>query len=217
MSDRRVYQVRVWDLPTRLFHWVLVLLMLLLFASAYAGQLRAHSLLGKAVLVLVLYRLAWGLVGSQTARFSDFVKGPAGVWAHLVGRAQPTLGHNPLGGLMVVGLLTALLLQVVLGLCSSDGLTFEGPLALHIGPVAADAATRAHVAVAYVIAGLVATHVLAVLLHWWWRNENLILPMFTGRKYAPPGTVPPRFVSTFVAVGLVLSMAALVALVNRAA
>jgi cytochrome b len=188
----------------------------LLFASAYAGHLRAHGMLGNAVLVLVLYRLAWGFVGSQTARFSDFVKGPAGIATHLAGRARPTLGHNPLGGLMVVGLLVALLSQAVLGLCSSDGLTFDGPLAHRIGPVAADVATRAHVVVAKVIAGLVATHVAAVLLHLW-RNENLVVPMFTGRKDLPQGTVPPRFVSAFVALGLVALMAALVALANCAA
>lgn len=96
MSGRGPHQVRVWDLPTRLFHWTLVLLMLLLFASGYAGQMRVHAMLGKAVLVLVLYRLAWGVVGSQTARFSDFVAGPANLWAYLKGRARPTLGHNPL-------------------------------------------------------------------------------------------------------------------------
>lgn len=117
---------------------------------------------------------------------------------------------------MVVCLLAALLSQAVLGLCSSHGLGFHGPLALRIGAVMSHAATRAHAAVAYLIAGLAVTHVVAILWHWWWRNENLIVPMFTGRKYAPPDTVPPRFVGTFVALGLVASMAALIVLASCA-
>jgi len=125
-------KVKVWDVPTRLFHWTLLAMFAGMWASAENGQLQIHTKLGVAMLVLVVFRLLWGVVGSQTARFSDFFK-PCQVKAYLRGEVsenqQP--GHNPLGGLMVVALLGALLVQLGLGLFAADvdSYTFDGPLA----------------------------------------------------------------------------------------
>jgi len=150
--------IKVWDLPVRLFHWVLVAAIVSLFASAKLDHLPLHAALGEAVLALLLFRILWGFVGSRTARFSDFVRGPSGVAAYLKSGKSPTPGHNPLGGWMVVTMLAGLSLQAISGLMSNDDVDFEGPLAaLHVG---------------------------AVLFYWLVRKDNLILPMITGRKVA---------------------------------
>lgn len=210
-------KIRVWDLPVRLFHWALVVLMVMLFVSAYAGQMDAHAALGRIVLVLVLFRLVWGFVGSQTAKFRDFVKGLGGIRAYLSSKTTDTVGHNPLGALMVVALLGALLIQALSGMFSSDGIGFSGPLAHWISSVASDSITRLHVFMAYVIAALVAVHVLAVLLHWILHRENLILPMFSGKKWVPLNTVQPLFTSSAIALVIVVVVAATVVAATRSA
>jgi cytochrome b len=100
MSKSNMHKMRVWDLPTRLFHWALFVPMTLLFVTVYAGRMDAHAAMGQAVLVLVVFRLAWGFIGSQTARFSDFVKGPSAIRSYLAAGQSRTLGHNPLGAAM---------------------------------------------------------------------------------------------------------------------
>jgi cytochrome b len=201
-------KMRVWDLPTRLFHWTLFLLITLLFVTAYGGRMNAHAAMGQAVLILVVFRLVWGFVGSQAARFIDFVKGPSSIWSYLATGQSKTLGHNPLGAVMVLALLAAILVQALPGLFSSDGIAFDGPFAHLISSVASDSVTRLHVTLAYVIAGLVAIHVVAVLLHWMRRGENLIVPMFSGNKWVQVGASELRFTHTAVAFVMVVVVAA---------
>lgn len=217
MKTHERQQIRVWDLPVRLSHWVLVLLMTMLFLSAYAGQMEAHGAIGRVILVLVVFRLVWGFIGSQTSRFSDFVKGIDGIRAYLSSGKLETVGHNPLGALMVMAMLAAMLIQAGSGMFSSDGLGFSGPLAHWISSVASDSVASFHVIMAYVIAILIALHVLAVLWHWIRHRENLIIPMFTGKKWVPPNTVRPLFASSALALVIVVLVAVLVVAATRGA
>ena len=111
MADKRAPSIRVWDLPVRLFHWALVVLMAISYFTGRAGDdwMKFHFWSGYAILTLILFRIAWGFLGSTTARFADFVKGPAAAIGHLrelLGRDRPReAGHNPMGGAMVVMLL----------------------------------------------------------------------------------------------------------------
>lgn len=210
-----MHKMRVWDLPTRLFHWALFVLITLLFVTAYAGRMGAHAAMGQAVLVLVVFRLAWGFIGSQTARFSDFVKGPSAIRSYLAGSQSGTLGHNPLGAAMVLALLATLLVQALSGLFSGDGIGFDGPFVHLISRVASDSVTSLHVTLAYVIAGLVAIHIVAVLLHWMRRGENLIVPMFLGTKWVQVGTSELRFTPTAAAFAIVVVAAVLLALARK--
>ncbi len=207
-------QMKVWDLPVRLFHWTLVLSMVLLFISGQVGAMPLHALLGELVLALVLFRLFWGLIGSQTARFSDFVTGPKRTIAYLQDGQSPSIGHNPLGGWMIVFLLAALACQAVLGLMSNDDVAFDGPLAGLVGSHLSGLATGLHRVLFIILAAMAAIHVGAVLFHWRIKHENLILPMFTGRKTteADPSSrqaKAPTFVSPLKAAVLFVVVAVL--------
>ena len=125
----RADQVPVWDWPTRAFHWAIVLIVPAMWATHKLERMDVHILLGQAMLGLVLFRLIWGLIGSSTARFSGFVRGPRAVARYLAGRGGTVFGHNPLGGWSVLAMLPLLAVQVGLGLFATDedGLV-SGPL-----------------------------------------------------------------------------------------
>jgi cytochrome b len=191
-------RVRVWDLPTRLFHWSLALCMLTAFVSAQSGGItaqRLHYLCGYAVLVLVGFRIAWGFAGPRYARFAQFVQGPAATLVYartLLGSAAPASapghpGHNPLGALSVLALLAACGLQSATGLFSKDDIASEGPLARYVSDALVDRFTRAHDAGANALYVLLGLHLLAVALYRWVKRENLVLPMITGDKLLAPG------------------------------
>ncbi len=177
--------LRVWDLPVRLFHWTLLAGLAALYATQALGKMDLHARIGEAVLALVLFRLLWGVIGSQTARFTDFVGGGRTVLAYLRQGRSPSAGHNPLGGWMIVALLGGLLLQAGLGLFSNDDILFEGPLAHLVSDGTSSLLTHWHVLLFKILAGLAALHVAAVLAHWLGKGENLILPMLTGHKPWP--------------------------------
>lgn len=230
MADKSERKVRVWDLPVRLFHWTLVVLMVVSYFSGRAGGdwMKLHFWSGYAILTLVLFRVAWGFVGSTTARFTDFVKGPWAAIAHLrdlLGSGRPReAGHNPLGGAMVVALLLAVLLQVTAGLFSADtdmG-TVNGPLALLVADKWVDRATAFHKFWINVLLWMVALHVLAAVVYLVWKRQNLIGAMVSGRKplgdVVPPGKPAPTlvFASGRLAVSLLLAAAAIVYFIVRA-
>jgi cytochrome b len=177
-------QIAVWDLPVRIFHWALVLLVILQVATAQIGgnAMEYHALGGYAILTLVLFRVVWGFVGGRHARFADFLHGPGVVWRYLRGHASRTPGHNPLGGWSVVLMLISLLTQAATGLFANDDIMMEGPLAKHVSEDASAVATLIHDVNAGVLLTLIAVHVLAVLFYLFGRKQNLIVPMFTGRK-----------------------------------
>ncbi len=181
--------ITVWDLPTRLFHWTLVVLILLQYLSGEFGLLSMdwHFRLGYATLALIIFRVLWGLFGSATSRFSDFVRGPVTVWRYaaalMQGRAQGAIGHNPLGGWSVLLMIASVALQSVTGLFSTDDLDTTGPLAARVSEDTVKWMTRIHHWNRYVLLVLIVLHLAAVLLHWVWKRENLVVSMLHGRRH----------------------------------
>lgn len=187
------HHIRVWDLPTRLFHWALVVCIAGLVLTGYAGGARMewHALIGYAVLTLLLFRLVWGFVGGHWSRFGSFVRGPAHIAAYLRGQAHPDclVGHNPLGALSVLAMMVFLLAQVATGLVGDDEISFTGPLNRFVTSAQGLAATWYHKRIGqWVIIGLVALHVGAVLFYLWRKGENLVRPMVHGDKAVGSGT-----------------------------
>lgn len=203
--------VKVWDIPVRLFHWLLVLLFAFMFLS---GNLKGdwmewHMRSGYAILALVLFRILWGFAGSTYARFSSFLAGPSAGIAFarklLARTPTPSASHNPLGGWMVLALLLALMFQVGTGLFANDDILIEGPLAPLVSKAVSNQLTSWHYWNTNVLLALVAVHVLAVLYHAVVMKENLIGAMFTGLKRMPAaaaGGVVARFTSPWLALVL---------------
>jgi cytochrome b len=208
-------RVPIWDGPTRLFHWLLVVLVVFSFMTGNIGgnAMRYHEWSGFAILALLMFRLVWGVVGSRQSRFVTFVRGPAAVFRYatnLVRRdSTPFLGHNPLGGWSIIAMLFALLIQAVTGLFANDDIITEGPLFDRVSKATSDGLTRIHRLNEEVIIALVSIHVLAVLFYFLFKRENLVKPMITGVKEWR-GTVPqPATVRSWIA-ALVAGLAALV-------
>jgi cytochrome b len=182
MPAPRAHRIRVWDLPTRLFHWTLALLVAGSFVTVkLGGNLMVwHERLGFAALALVLFRVVWGFVGGRYARFATFVRGPGRVIASLRGAAPPSPGHNPLGALSVLALLAAVGFQAVSGLFSNDDIAFEGPLARHVSSATSSLLTTLHRNNETVILALVALHVAAIVYYRVAKRRNLVGPMVLG-------------------------------------
>ena len=211
--------ITVWDLPTRLFHWVLVVLIALQYASGEFDLLPMawHYWLGYATLALIVFRVFWGFLGSGTSRFAGFVRGPVAVaryaLASVRGRDPVFVGHNPLGGWSVLALLLCLTVQVVTGLFSSDEVDADGPFVAQVSVKTVRLMTRLHNWNQNVLLLLVGVHVAAVTLYLLLGHENLIGPMISGRKQLPPPSQPLRFASAWLALALfVLSAVAVAAL-----
>ena len=181
----------VWDIPVRLFHWTLAALILFSWWSVHNDHTDWHIWSGCAILTLLIFRLLWGFVGSSTARFSTFVRGPRAIAGYWRGTWRG-IGHNPLGALSVLALLAAVAVQVGLGLFSEDedGL-YMGPLAQLISVDASDKARDLHETWFNVILVLIALHLIAIL-YYRARGRKLTLPMITGRAEVEPGTEPMR-------------------------
>jgi cytochrome b len=198
MSEQPPTSVHAWDLPTRLFHWTLVLLILSAWASyEFAEDIGDETLVwhranGLAVLILVVWRLLWGIVGPPTARFADFIRGPSAITGYatglLSGRTARYLGHNPLGALMVVALLAALTAISGFGLFATDDNDLVGgPLYRLVEEQQNARATRLHDQLFnYVLLPLAALHIAANVLYTLVKKEPLIQAMITGRKPVEP-------------------------------
>jgi cytochrome b len=206
--------MRVWDAPVRLFHWALVLLIALSYVSNDQNWMQVHFLSGYTILTLLLFRLVWGFIGSDTARFSRFLKSPLAGFQHLAhfARREPDLqiGHNAAGGWMVVVLLLDVLVQVVLGLFSNDDVISEGPLAKYVGKRTSDTLSHLHAVNFNILLGLMGLHVLVVLAYAVVKRQDLIRPMITGRKRLPPTMRAPRMVHPLLALVVLLVAAGLV-------
>jgi cytochrome b len=176
-ADRRQ---PVWDLPIRLFHWLLAALIGFSWWSVKYHHTDWHLYSGFAILTLLLFRLLWGVVGSSTARFTSFVRGPAAIRDYLRGR-WTGIGHSPLAALSVLAMLAAVAVQVGLGLIAEDedGI-YAGPLANLVSVDTSDQARHLHEALFNVILGLIILHVAAVIFYQL-RGRKLIAPMITGR------------------------------------
>lgn len=173
--------VAVWDLPTRIFHWSLVLLVIGSFTSGKIGgnAMLWHGTFGLAILGLLSFRLVWGLIGSTYARFFEFVRGPGAILAYLRGDWKG-LGHNPLGALSVIAILGVMLFQACSGLVSNDDIAFNGPLYPLVSKDYSDWMTGLHRQSELLILLLVATHVGAIAYYLRVKQHDLLRPMITG-------------------------------------
>jgi cytochrome b len=195
-------RIRIWDLPTRLFHWTLVALIATSWVSAIRGWMTVHYVCGVAALVLVSFRIAWGFLGSTTARFADFAASPGRVFAYLRalrrGEDSRHAGHNPAGGWMVLTFLLLILAQAALGLFANDEFDFKGPLAELISGKRSDLLTRVHVFLFDAILVSTWLHLCAISFYALVKRDNLIGPMVHGTKL--PARVPAglrlKFAST---------------------
>ncbi len=190
-----VTPVRVWDLPTRLFHWVLagVVTGSVITAQIGGNAMVWHFRLGYAAFTLLAFRLLWGFVGGRWSRFASFVHGPGALRRYLRGdhRADEHLevGHNPLGSLSVCALLGLLIAQVATGLVADDEISNVGPLNRFVSDSTASRATAWHSEWGqWLIYGLVGLHVAAIAFYRWRLGRNLVRPMLTGDKPLPAAT-----------------------------
>ncbi len=193
-ADGGKQPVLVWDVAVRVFHWSLVLLLGFSWLSAEMDWMDWHFYSGYTVLALILFRILWGFAGSTHARFSDFLYGPSAVFAYL--RTLPSrtaakfAGHNPLGGISVVLILLCVLVQAGTGMFANDDILYEGPLYKHVSKDLSDWLTTIHKYNFNLLLALAGVHVAAVLYYLFWKSENLVKPMFTGRKQLQPGIAP---------------------------
>ncbi len=182
--------VKVWDWPVRVTHWSLALLVPAMWATAENSQWGLHKQLGHVLLAFLIFRVIWGFVGTDTARFANFVKGPSGVLAYLRGGYdhRVEIGHNPLGALAVLTMLALIFAQVAMGLFAGDpydGAT--GPLNSLVSVSTADMLTETHEWFYYVVFAMIALHITAVAVYGMARMQNLIGPMFVGKAEKAEG------------------------------
>lgn len=179
--------LRVWDLPTRLFHWALAFCVISLIITGVRGGAAMvwHTRLGYCVITLLLFRFVWGFVGGYWSRFVQFIYAPTSILAHLRGKSLPAhnAGHNPLGSLSVWGLFLVLTFQIATGLVSDDEIATQGLLAKFVTSASSLLATSYHKHWGkWVILTLVLLHIAAILFYFFKKKQNLIQPMLSGDK-----------------------------------
>jgi cytochrome b len=191
-------RIRVWDLPTRIFHWALAALVVFSFTTGKIGGtwLDWHMKSGYAILALLLFRLAWGLVGSDTARFGHFVRGPRAAWGYARAawrsRPPPGIGHNPLGGWMVLCMIAVLLVQATTGLFVDDEISTRGPLAGTVSNAVVARMTAIHHYNQWLLVAAVGVHVVAIAFYRLRLETDLVSPMVSGWMAVPAGLRPPQ-------------------------
>lgn len=198
MSSRKI---KVWDGAIRLFHWTLAILFVLSAYSAFQDKFGTyadmHFYAGYSILILVVWRILWGLVGSDTARFSTFIKTPMAAVRHLKamasGESYKEIGHSPLAGFSVMLMLILLLAQAVMGLFATDGMIFSGPLSSSVSGSMGSDLTSWHKLLGKILIGLISLHVLVVLLYGLLKRANLVWPMIVGKTKVSAGAVEPGF------------------------
>jgi cytochrome b len=193
-SDWR--RVPVWDAPTRLFHWLVVVLIAACYVTFRLNWMDWHIWAGEAVLALLLFRLLWGLFGSDTARFSRFLASPAAACRHLahLHRREPDtgVGHNPAGGWMVIVMIAILLGQTLTGLYENNDIADEGPFTELVPARVADLISDLHKILWNVLLAAIALHLVAIVTYAVVKRQNLLHPMVTGRKRLPEEIPAPR-------------------------
>ena len=191
------HRIRVWDLPTRIFHWALAALVVFSFTTGKIGGawLDWHLKSGYAILALLISRLAWGIAGSATARFSTFVRGPAAFAAYardlVARRHRAAIGHNPMGGWMVLFMLLVLLAQAASGLFADDEIATQGPLAEKVSNAVVEKMSWFHYYNGWTLAVLVGIHLIAIGFYSWVLKDGRVRPMWTGWREVAPGTAEP--------------------------
>ena len=180
--------IRVWDLPIRLFHWLLVLCIVgsLISVNLGGNAIQWHAYFGYSILTLLIFRIIWGFVGSTHARFTSFFPTKKAILEYLSGSAPSVLGHNPLGALSVFALLFALAIQVTTGLFVDDEISFQGPLAKFVPSWVSSFLSEIHEGNQVVIYTLITIHIAAIWAYKKFKGENLIKPMISGDKEIDP-------------------------------
>jgi cytochrome b len=186
-------KVKVWDLPLRLFHWLLVAAVVTAFVSAKIGgnAMVWHGRAGLAVIGLLAFRIVWGFVGSTYARFVNFLAGPATIRAYLTGEWE-ALGHNPLGALSVLAFLALLAAQTITGLFANDDISYQGHLYPLAGADLSGQLTALHKLFEPALIVLVVLHLAAIAFYLRVKKRNLVKPMITGWKEITEPVEPPR-------------------------
>lgn len=195
-GSSNLYKVRVWDLPTRVFHWALALCIVGLAVTGYVGgnAMMWHFRIGLTVLALLLFRLVWGLVGGRWSRFAAFIYSPGNIISYLSGRGRPehSVGHTPSGSVSVFALLAVLLAQVASGLVSDDEISNAGPLTRFASAATVNLATHYHSNIGkWIILALVVLHIGAIVFYLR-RKQNLIKPMLHGDKHLAVAVMASR-------------------------
>jgi len=185
-GSSHLHKVRVWDLPTRVFHWALALCVVGLVITGNVGgnAMVWHFRIGLTVLALLMFRLAWGLVGGRWSRFAAFIYSPRSIINYLKGNGKPehSVGHTPTGAGSVFALLAVLLAQAGSGLLSDDEIAFSGPLTRFVSGATVNLATNYHKNIGkWIILVLLVLH-MAAIMYYLWRKLNLIKPMLHGDK-----------------------------------
>jgi cytochrome b len=219
-SDRENRKVLVWDVPTRVFHWLAVALVVGAYATARMNWMDWHARAGYALLAALLFRLLWGVTGGQTARFASFLSSPRAAARHLAQlfrrERDLQIGHNPAGGWMVVALLALMLAQTLSGLYVQNDIADEGPLTEIVPAPLANLVEDAHdrwLWDALIVA--VAIHLAAIAIHALVKRQNLVGPMISGRKRLPAATPAPAMQgATRALLALACSLAVVIALVR---
>ncbi len=206
--------VVVWDAPTRLFHWLTAVLVAAAYATWRLNWMEWHSRVGTVLLALLIFRLLWGLFGSDTARFSHFIASPrtsVRQLAHIF-RREPDrqAGHNPAGGWMVLLLLALLLGETLTGVYIDNDIANVGPLTEFTPAPIADAIEVLHATFWNALLAAIALHIAAILVYAVAKRHNLLVPMITGRKTLPADVVQPRMAGLARA-GLLLAASGIVA------
>ncbi len=189
-------RVRIWDLPTRVVHWLVVLCFGISWWTGETGRLEWHRWSGYALLGLMIFRIYWGFFGSSTARFRQFLRGPSTIVSYLRGNWSAQPGHNPLGALSVAAMLILLVAQIGFGLFAVDVDGIEsGPLSLYVSFDTGRAAAEWHEAVFNVLLGIVVLHVLAIAYYLVVKRDNLVGAMVRGARELPGEVQPVRSAS----------------------
>jgi cytochrome b len=188
--------VLVWDIPVRVFHWLIVALVVAAYATWRLNWIVWHQWIGYATLTLLLFRLSWGFLGSETARFSSFLASPRNVLQHLKGslRREPDyrVGHNPAGSWMVVLLIALLLAETLTGVYIANDIADEGPLTELVPAWAANAIAASHAILWDALLAAIILHVLAIAGFAAIKGQNLLRPMITGTKILSANVAAPR-------------------------
>jgi cytochrome b len=211
--------MKVWDLPVRLFHWAIVVLICLAWGTQEYNRMEWHVWIGYTILALLLFRIVWGFIGSDTARFTRFLRSPVAALRHLTQlyRREPDreIGHNAAGGWMVLLMLALIGVQAGTGLFANDDANTEGPLMHLVDKDRSDWLSHIHSVNFKLIEAAIVLHVLAVAGYAVLKRQNLVRPMLTGTKPMPVDTAPPRLVSPVWAVlALVVAVGAVAWLVR---
>ena len=180
--------VRVWDLPIRLFHWLLVVCIVGSFVTINLGDefIQWHAYFGYSILTLLIFRIVWGFVGSTHARFISFLPAKKAIFDYLSGSSPRVLGHNPIGAISVFALLFVLSIQVFTGLFVDDEVAFQGPLAKYVSGSISSFLSQIHEGNQVVILTLIAIHIAAIIFYKKFKGEDLITPMISGDKEIDP-------------------------------